>query len=138
MEFGKEMHMIEEASIYYLPDSVDKQPFGPFVCGHSQRVVQIVPFDVVSPPLVHSSRILVYFVWLEGDSNTLDAHFGHNAVEVHAVVPVDSDSFAVESCHSSCLAVTDIAFSEDLVDTTSHAVDMHWVQLVPAFVVVVA
>lgn len=118
------------------PDSVDRQPIGPFECDRNQRVAPIAPFDVVSLQMVHSWRILVYFVLLVGDSNTLDAHFGRNAAEVHAAAPVDSDSFAVESCHSSCPVATDIAFFVDPVDR-SCAADKQ-LALVPAFALAVA
>lgn len=102
------------------------------MCDRSRRVALIVPFDVVSQPMGRSLHSSVYFVLLAGDSSTLDAHFAHNAAEVHAVAPVDSDSFAVESCHSSCLVATDIAFSVDPVDSTCVG-DLQPVP-VPAFV----
>lgn len=102
----------------------------------SQHAVPNVPLDVVSLPLDHSLRSPVYFALLRGDSNTWDAHFVHNAAEVHAAATVDSDSFAVESCHSSCLAALDIAFFVDLVGTKCVA-DMHWVLGLVAFALAV-
>lgn len=101
----------------HLPDSVGTPRIDPFVYGRSRRAVPNGPLDVVSLPLAHSLHSPVYFVLLRGDSNTWDAHFGRNAAAVHAVATVDSDSFAVESCHSSCLAALDIAFFADLVGT---------------------